>query len=107
MHLADPIEQFALETQVAALDAQLGKTTGLERLGVLVRLAWHLRERDTRRALVLVEEARLLVQATGALDSAERTRIDARLTTTEAAAKVLFAQFDAADVLIGRARNGF
>jgi len=101
------MDYFGLDEQVAALEAQLEHVAGGERLAVLVPLAWYLRERDTRRALLLVAEARSLVPVARGLESAERTRVEARLTTIDAAAKVLFAQYDAAELLIASARRGF
>lgn len=52
---------FALNEEVAAWTAALPALRGAARLDMLVRLAWHLRQRDTRQALQLADEAALLL----------------------------------------------
>ncbi len=52
----------ALDEEVAALEATLPDSIGVERLNILTPLAWHLRQRATRRALTLADEADRLTQ---------------------------------------------
>src|SRR5437868_4374605 len=103
----DMMDYFGLDEQVSALEEQLDKVAGIERLAVLVPLAWYLRQRDTQRALAIVEEARALVHEAREHDPVERARIRARLTRIVAEEKMLLAQFDAANVLAGQARQSF
>lgn len=55
------MEFFADDGRVAALESGLPGLAGIARLGALAELAWHLRQRDTRRARGLALEAGSLV----------------------------------------------
>jgi signal transduction histidine kinase len=55
--LLPAIAMFALDDEVTQMEALLTTQDGHARLDTLVALAWHLRQRDPRRALVLVDEA--------------------------------------------------
>lgn len=85
------MEKFVLDAEVAQLAGQLEGTDGEERLAVLLPLAWHLRERDTRRAMSLVYEARALLSYSE-LTQHERQAIAARLQLIAAEAKWLFSE---------------
>jgi signal transduction histidine kinase/tetratricopeptide (TPR) repeat protein len=55
------MELFALNDEVAALEAQLPISEGPAQLDLLVQLAWQLRERDSARALRMAEQAQTLL----------------------------------------------
>jgi signal transduction histidine kinase len=63
------IEFFAGNELVAQIEADLAQATGLARLKLLVALSWHLRQRDTHRALALVAEVERCL-ADSAIESA-------------------------------------
>ncbi len=50
------MQLFVLNDEVTQLELALGKLAGSARWQLLLPLAWHLRERDTRRALYLADE---------------------------------------------------
>jgi signal transduction histidine kinase/tetratricopeptide (TPR) repeat protein len=50
------MQLFILNDEVTQLELALGKLAGSARWQLLLPLAWHLRERDTRRALDLADE---------------------------------------------------
>ena len=55
------MEIFVSNDELAVLEEFLPTLGNLERVAMLVNLAWHLRQRDTHRALILGEEARSLL----------------------------------------------
>ena len=100
------MEKFVLDTEVAQLVAQLQGTDGEQRLRVLLPLAWHLRERDTRRSMSLVYEARALLSY-ATLTHIERQSIAARLHLISAEAKWLFSELHEAHALARNALQAF
>ncbi|HXA46333.1 MAG TPA: GGDEF domain-containing protein, partial [Burkholderiaceae bacterium] len=100
------MEKFVLDTEVAQLETQLQRTDAEQRLGVLLPLAWHLRERDTRRAMSLVHEARELLTYSR-LTLHERQSIEARLHLISAEAKWLFSELHQAHALARNALEMF
>ena len=97
MKCFDPgVSWVVLNDEVAAWEAALPAVEGQERLLVLLRLAWHLRQRDGQRALALVAEAQTLLDAAG-LAPAEAERCAARLLLIRAEHDWLFARPDAAE----------
>ena len=69
------VEMFALEAELALWEAELPSLHGAERLRVMLRLAWHLRQRDpVRAASIAVSASRLLAL----LPDAERRLAEAR-----------------------------
>lgn len=52
---------FSQDDDVARLEADLPPSCGLARASLLLHLAWALRQRDTRRALTLAEQAETLL----------------------------------------------
>ena len=87
------MEMFALDDELAQWDAALHPLSGPARLPALVPLAWHLRQRDTARAVELAEEGLRLLG-----DSADAAPlIAARLHLVQAEAAWLAGQLDAAD----------
>ncbi|MBA5606226.1 tetratricopeptide repeat-containing sensor histidine kinase [Duganella sp. FT3S] len=71
------MEMFAVDEAVAQWEVALLPLRGPARLQPLLRLAWHLRQRDPARAAGLADEARtLLAGADPALASASLARLD-------------------------------
>ncbi|HEY8024430.1 MAG TPA: ATP-binding protein [Burkholderiaceae bacterium] len=100
------MEKFALDTEVAQLEADLQCRRGGSRLDVLVPLAWHLRERDTRRALELATEAQTLLSEAGVAEH-ERQRMAARMCLISGEAKWLFSELLEAHKLARQALQVF
>ncbi len=55
------MEIFVTNDELAVLEEFLPELNGFERASMLVSLAWHLRQRDTQRALTLIHEATSLL----------------------------------------------
>ena len=55
------MELYTTAPRLAALEAELAPSDGWPRLQALVELAWHLRQRNSPRALALADEAALLL----------------------------------------------
>jgi len=66
------LECFALEPEIARQQARLPLLDGEERIDALVALAWHLRQRDTRQALTLADDAAQLSQEAEGPESVRR-----------------------------------
>jgi signal transduction histidine kinase len=79
------MDMFALDDEVSQWDTALATLRGPARLPVLVPLAWHLRQRDSARAVVLAREALALLPAT-ALSADALALTSARLQLIEAEA---------------------
>ncbi len=77
------MEPFTLDEDVARWETELLAARGPARLPLLLRLAWHLRQRDTARALTLGAQARDLLAA-AALPQSERAGAEARLLLLQA-----------------------
>ncbi len=99
------LEFFALDEEVAAWMAALPAARGGARLDTLIALAWHLRQRDTPRALALAEEASLLLLA-GPRDTAAM-RASARLMLVRGEARWLAGQLHMASDLAEQATEAF
>ncbi|TFW10080.1 GGDEF domain-containing protein, partial [Oxalobacteraceae bacterium OM1] len=100
------MELFALSDRVSRLEAQLSAAHGVARLHTLVELAWHLRQRDTRRTIALAEEAEALFDAFP-LPESERAALTARLQCIRGEAERLFGELDAAQELADRSLAAF
>jgi C4-dicarboxylate-specific signal transduction histidine kinase len=100
------MEKFVLDAEVVQLATQLEDTDDEERLGVLLPLAWHLRERDTRRAMSLVYEARALLSYVDLTHQA-RQAVVARMQLITAEAKWLFSELHEAQELARTALQTF
>jgi signal transduction histidine kinase len=92
------MDMFTLDEAVADWEAALLPLRGPARLPLLAPLAWHLRQRDTSRALELAAEA-LALQPSDA--------IAARLQLVQAEATWLQGQLEAADALAAQAGQRF
>ncbi|QNM97031.1 GGDEF domain-containing protein [Chitinimonas koreensis] len=93
---------YADESRVAALELRFGASEPLP-LEALVELAWHLRQRDSRRALSLADEA---TQWLAAGDD-DHAALRARLSLLRAEIAALNAEFERAADLLARARTAF
>ena len=89
------MEMFVVDEEVARWEQSLPALAGAARLAVLLSLAWHLRQRDTRRALALAHEAlELLPHA--ALTPAATALAEARVALVRVESHWLNGEFDAA-----------
>lgn len=79
---------FTVDDNVAQWEGALPALHGIARLPVLLPLAWHLRQRDTRRALALSAEALALLPGAG-LPDLERAGLEARMHLVHAEGKWL------------------
>ncbi|HEV7816618.1 MAG TPA: sensor domain-containing diguanylate cyclase [Janthinobacterium sp.] len=98
------MELFALDEELASWEAELPPPGGLPRLMLLARLAWHLRQRDSARALTLAREAQTLLDL---LPEERRRSLRARLMLVEAESLWLFARLDPAHALASEALREF
>src|SRR5512140_1295587 len=89
------MELFADDVRVAALESELPGLAGHERIDALVELAWHLRQRDTRRARALATEAGSLI-GTQFDPGHDLAAAAARVRLTHAECSLLFLEIDAA-----------
>jgi DNA-binding CsgD family transcriptional regulator len=97
------MELHAPAARVATVEASLARATGAQRTRLLVELAWHLRQRDSARALRLVEEAEAALGAAPSTHPAREATLRAELTRCEVAA--LFCRVDEAEHWLARARE--
>jgi len=99
------MELYALDDEVAQLEATLTSLTGPDRLPDLLPLCWYLRQRDSNRALDLADEASGLLDVL--VDGPEIARQRARLDLVRAEIAILMNRYDEADPLLARATAGF
>jgi signal transduction histidine kinase len=93
------VELYAEDDEVARLEAQLAAAADAS---VPAALAWHLRQRDMARALVLADAAEARLNGTP-----ESNRVLARLTLLRAEAAWLRAEMPLAETLLSAAREAF
>jgi len=98
------MDLFALDDALADWEAALPSLRGAARLPALLPLAWHLRQRDTPRALQLAAEAHTLLSA---LPEADTEAIAARLLLIQAEASWLAGHLAAADAQARQAGERF
>ena len=89
------MEMFTVDDNVAKWESSLPSLRGMERLPILLPLAWHLRQRDTARALRLAAEALALLPGSD-LPATERDRLEARMLLVRAESDWLDGALDAA-----------
>ena len=89
------MEMFTVDDNVAKWESLLPTLRAMDRLPILLPLAWHLRQRDTPRALALVREALALLSKAD-LPAAERSSLEARMQLVRAEADWLKGELDAA-----------
>ena len=97
------LKLFASNDELAVLESRLATLSGPQRCAALLPLAWQLRQRDSRRALVLADEADALLPASGS-SQPELTRAAARLRLLRAEIRLLFDDPAAAEQLAQSAR---
>ncbi|MHA4870399.1 ATP-binding protein [Duganella sp. PWIR1] len=90
------MDMFALDDALADWEAALPTLRGPARLPMLLPLAWHLRQRDTPRALDLAAEGLTLLPA-AELPDADAQSIAARFLLVRAEATWLSGKLDVAD----------
>ncbi len=100
------LKLFASNDELAVLESRLATLSGPQRCAALLPLAWQLRQRDSRRALVLADEADALLPASGS-SQPELTRAAARLRLLRAEIRLLFDDPAAAEQLAQSALRGF
>jgi signal transduction histidine kinase len=82
------MDMFAVDDDVAQWEISLLALRDADRVPVLLPLAWHLRQRDTGRALLLAQEALELLPDSG-LDAGQRALAEARMALVRAEASWL------------------
>jgi diguanylate cyclase (GGDEF)-like protein len=95
---------FALDEELASWEDELLALSGLPRLLLLVRLGWHLRQRDSARALALAAEAAPLLEL---LPEDGRYSASGRLMLVEAESLWLLARIEPAQALATKALRQF
>lgn len=100
------LEFFATDAAVALLETASLEAHIHARPAALVALAWQMRQKDTRRALALADEAQACM-ATTVLENGEHKRLEARLMLIRGEAKYLFDELDAAQTLVDSAMLAF
>jgi len=103
--LALPVELYATDAAVAALEVVLPTIAGSTRADALVRLAWYQRQRNSERALELAAEAEGCLDR--AVDPQARAQLQGRLLLVLAETSALFAPTDACDALVSDAKALF
>src|SRR5580698_4585672 len=98
------VELYATDDAVAALDVLLATAAGFSRDAFLVELAWHLRQRDSGRALELADDAE---RGLGARNDTDAVRLRLRLFLVRAEALTLRGVLGDQEPVVERARAGF
>ena len=98
--------QFADDDAVAQWELELLPLRGIARLPVLLPLAWHLRQRDGKRAQELAGEAAALLPSAHLPDDA-RASLEARLQLVDGEIRWLQGELDAAANQAARALEVF
>jgi len=101
------LDYFGSEQDVQTLERQLVAAEGAARLPLLTALAWYLRQRDTRRAVALADEAQVLLIAGETTAERQASRCAARLALVQGEAKWLFAELEAARHWLSQAQRRF
>ena len=95
---------FALDRELLPWEAELPSVRGAARVHLAIRLAWHLRQRDPRRAAALAREASPMLDM---LPELARRGAQARFMLVEGEARWLSGELDAARALAGDALSIF
>jgi len=99
------MEMFVTNDEVKQWECELPGLQGLELLEMQLRLAWHLRQRDTSRALQLADEAELVlgIVSPASLDTNSGNEklklLRSRLMLVRAEAAWLYGEFDKSEQL--------
>ncbi|WP_035374386.1 tetratricopeptide repeat-containing sensor histidine kinase [Pseudoduganella violaceinigra] len=97
---------FADDDAVAQWELELLPLRGMARLPVLLPLAWHLRQRDGKRARQLAQEAAELLPS-AQLPEANRAQLEARLQLVDGEIRWLDGELEAGAALAARAQDVF
>ena len=100
------MEMFVTNAEVIHLQTGLSALAGYARLFSLLRLAWYLGERDTRRALTYADEVEILCHRLG-LEPRQKNLVLARVLLVRGNAKWLFSESDVAEQLTSSALKIF
>ncbi len=95
---------YALDEEVASLEGKLAAAPAPGRLHLLVQLAWHLRQRDSERALSLATQAEAL--AAGLPDEVAGAVL-ARLALVRVEVAALYCEFVRAESMLAGAKMQF
>ncbi|MDZ4396589.1 MAG: hypothetical protein U1C86_02655, partial [Hydrogenophaga sp.] len=91
---------FTVDDEVAKWETALPSLRGLDRLAFLPPLAWHLRQRDTARAIALAAEALSLLPESE-IDEPERAASEARMRLVHAEGRWLHGELETAQAQAG------
>lgn len=100
------MEIFVLDHEIACLEKAQKSPHSASRLADLVALSWHLRQRDTRRALALADETEAMIKSLSR-PAKESLRHGARLQLVRAEANFLFLELEAANAATQLALDSF
>jgi signal transduction histidine kinase len=102
------LDLYGLAEQVLIAENQLAVARDpLDRLVLLTSLSWYQRQRDTKLALSMVEEAMGLLHHAASAQERDLRRVTARLMLTKAECRILFADPPMAEAMLASARNSF
>lgn len=101
------LEFFATNDAVELLEVALKAATGIRRAPALMAVAWQVRQRDTPRALALVDEAQALLGACLSMPDNAQRRMQARLMLVRGEAKCLSGDLDGGAALAAQALQDF
>ena len=104
--LDNPMDLFILNDDVAQREAELSSHTGDAYIESLTQLSWHLRQRDTQRAINLADQVSNLLP-TSHFSPLEQKKINARLQLIYVEASWLFADLVGAETLANNTLNEF
>jgi len=93
------MDLYATDSEVTQLEQRLAGTVGQEQLDDLLTLAWHLRQRDSGRALSLCDQVSKLLNTSSRTDT-DKALVYLRLQLIRAEEKWLHADLDSAAAII-------
>lgn len=93
------MDLYATDSEVLQLEQRLTEMVAQEQLNELLTLAWHLRQRDTGRALNLCEHISKLLN-TSTISDTDKALVYLRLQSIRAEEKWLHADLDAAAAIV-------
>lgn len=102
------LDLYGLAEHVLVAENQLAAARDpLERLVLLTTLSWYQRQRDTKLAMAMVEEAMGLLHHAAGAEERDLRRFTARLMLTKAECRILFADPPMAEAMLASARDSF
>lgn len=101
------MDLYALSDEINRLYIELPQLDGIARVDVVISLAWHLRQLDSRQSLAFVSEAEILLNTHTSSSSEWWRSATCRLALIRAEIAALFQEFDNAEQLLLEARCGF